>query len=274
MIELLDSDEEAPPLPAARPEAAPCAPRPKGLRRVQHYAVGRLAREKDGALRARYFEAWWARALAGRPGRLAARAEGLEAANRVPLLKPYYVLWGRAGEVKREAAERCKAEGNGAFKLGNFDAAIAHYTEAIDMAPANAAERAVYFANRAACYAKREDWRAVEKDCTQALRVNPTYEKALNRRMVACSELGDDDYYKALEDAEALLKLQPHNAQARATAARLGPVVEQRKKEQMEEAMKGLKNMGNSLLGYFGLSLDNFKTTQNPDGTYGVQFEQ
>jgi hypothetical protein len=36
-----------------------------------------------------------------------------------------------------------------------------------------------------------------------------------------------------------------------------------------------LKDLGNSLLGNFGLSLDNFKTVQDPKtGSYNIQFEQ
>ena len=36
-----------------------------------------------------------------------------------------------------------------------------------------------------------------------------------------------------------------------------------------------LKDLGNSILGNFGLSLDNFKTVQDPKtGSYNIQFEQ
>ena len=38
--------------------------------------------------------------------------------------------------------------------------------------------------------------------------------------------------------------------------------------------MDALKNIGNSILGYFNLSLDNFKMNKNPDGTYGMSFQQ
>lgn len=38
--------------------------------------------------------------------------------------------------------------------------------------------------------------------------------------------------------------------------------------------MSGLKNIGNSVLGWFGMSLDNFKINKNPDGTYGVSTQQ
>ena len=41
-----------------------------------------------------------------------------------------------------------------------------------------------------------------------------------------------------------------------------------------EEVVSGLKNIGNSILGYFGMSLDNFKMEQGPSGGYNIQFKQ
>ena len=38
--------------------------------------------------------------------------------------------------------------------------------------------------------------------------------------------------------------------------------------------MDGLKNIGNSVLGYFGMSLDNFKLEQGPGGGYNISFKQ
>lgn len=38
--------------------------------------------------------------------------------------------------------------------------------------------------------------------------------------------------------------------------------------------MKGLKDIGNSVLGFFGMSLDNFKMQQNQNGGYNIAFKQ
>jgi hypothetical protein len=36
------------------------------------------------------------------------------------------------------------------------------------------------------------------------------------------------------------------------------------------EVMGNLKNLGNTILGNFGMSLDNFNLGQNADGTYNI----
>jgi|TARA_B110000305_G_C19144210_1_gene494986 hypothetical protein len=39
-----------------------------------------------------------------------------------------------------------------------------------------------------------------------------------------------------------------------------------------EEVMGGMKNLGNKFLSNFGMSMDNFKMAQNPDGTYNINY--
>lgn len=39
-----------------------------------------------------------------------------------------------------------------------------------------------------------------------------------------------------------------------------------------DEVMGNLKNLGNMVLGKFGMSLDNFKMNPNADGTYNVSY--
>ena len=54
------------------------------------------------------------------------------------------------------------------------------------------------------------------------------------------------------------------------------PELERLQKEKMEkmkdEVVGNLKTLGNSMLGYFGMSVDNFKMQQNPDGTYNINY--
>ena len=44
--------------------------------------------------------------------------------------------------------------------------------------------------------------------------------------------------------------------------------------EKKEKVMGQLKGLGNTLLGKFGLSLDNFKLNEQPGGGYNISFQQ
>ncbi|KAL7548357.1 hypothetical protein ACHAWF_011649 [Thalassiosira exigua] len=132
---------------------------------------------------------------------------------------------------------------------------------------------AVYYANRAATllHLGREE-EAVE-DCDVALLFNPTYVKAYLRRSTALERAEDTE--GALRDARKAVELDPGNAAARKTAARLQKVEDERLEKLKEETMGKLKDLGNSLLSNFGLSLDNFNTVQDPKtGGYSISFNQ
>jgi len=49
--------------------------------------------------------------------------------------------------------------------------------QAIDQAPEDAQQRAVYLCNAAACYLKKEMWQLAAEQCTQALKLNENYLK-------------------------------------------------------------------------------------------------
>jgi len=56
---------------------------------------------------------------------------------------------------------------------------------------------------------------------------------------------------------------------------RLPPLIEQQKEREKDEMMGNLKNIGNTILGKFGLSTDNFMMQQDPaTGSYSVNFVQ
>ena len=59
-----------------------------------------------------------------------------------------------------------------------------------------------------------------------------------------------------------------------AVCDRLEREAKQEGEKEQEEMMGKLKDMGNSLLGKIGLSLDNFKTEQRADGSYNIAFNQ
>jgi hypothetical protein len=66
----------------------------------------------------------------------------------------------------------------------------------------------------------------------------------------------------------------PHALQAATNAIpRLERLSAEKMERQKEEMMGKLKELGNNVLGRFGLSLDNFKADKDPDtGSYNISF--
>eukprot|EP00300_Choanocystis_sp_HF-7_P042723 c9429_g1_i2.p1 GENE.c9429_g1_i2~~c9429_g1_i2.p1 ORF type:complete len:209 (+),score=57.54 c9429_g1_i2:55-681(+) len=174
--------------------------------------------------------------------------------------------------IDEEAATRLKAEGNTLFGEKNYEQAIGAYTQAIDVCPNNSV-RAQCYGNRAACYVALDQYEPAISDCTSALEIDPTYTKVLARRMGAYETL--DKIEDALTDAKKVVELDPGHKAAIATVAKLEPIVRERQEREKEEMMNKLKDLGNSFLGKFGLSLNNFKTQRDPGtGSYNISFQQ
>ena len=148
------------------------------------------------------------------------------------------------------------------------------YSEALEAAPITAPlQRAIYFSNRAACHMRLEEYSEAAIDCSAALDLHPIYVKALVRRASAFEGMGD--YEATLVDLKKVLELEPENKAAAASIARVEPLAEKKREEMKEEMMGKLKDLGNTLLGKFGMSLDNFKTEKDPStGSYSIKFQQ
>ena len=72
-----------------------------------------------------------------------------------------------------------------------------------------------------------------------------------------------------------LVELNPGNAQAKANIRKWEPIVAERQEKMKEEMMGKLKDLGNSVLGHFGMSLDNFKMEKDPStGSYSIKMQQ
>lgn len=113
-----------------------------------------------------------------------------------------------------------------------------------------------------------------------ALKDKPTYVKALQRRATANEKLGTwTSLSAALEDYTTLSKhpevpdsLRPSIRNALRT---LPGRIEERKSVETAEMMDKLKGLGNSILGKFGLSTDNFQFVKNEEtGGYSMAFNQ
>lgn len=138
--------------------------------------------------------------------------------------------------------------------------------------------RAVFNANIAACYLKLGEHKQAIEACTQALLDDPDYVKALQRR-ATCNEILNtwSSLTAAQEDYTSLLRLSSVQSQTREIEGKLRslkPRIEAAQKAETAEMLGKLKGLGNSILGNFGLSTDNFKFEPNGQGGYSMNFNQ
>jgi DnaJ family protein C protein 7 len=89
--------------------------------------------------------------------------------------------------------EEAKEKGNSAFKSGDNQAAVKHYTEGINLDPYNKTISSTLYANRAAAYMKLKKFTEALADCNKAIELNDDYAKAYLRRGEVRMELGDYD---------------------------------------------------------------------------------
>jgi len=92
-------------------------------------------------------------------------------------------------EAKGDAA---KTLGNDAFKTGDYTTAIIHFTEAIELEPANAA----YYSNRSAAYLKSGDKEDALKDGKKCVELKADWGKGYSRQGAALIAMGE--YAKAI----------------------------------------------------------------------------
>ncbi|CEO97134.1 Tetratricopeptide repeat [Plasmodiophora brassicae] len=175
-------------------------------------------------------------------------------------------------------ATTLKDEGNRLFSDGDMAGAVGKYQEAVAaVGDAEGDEEkallAVLHCNMGACYLSLNEHEKVVSHCTTALELNPSYEKALVRRAKAAEAL--KKYNDAVEDTKKLVELSPESKHYRNELARLERDNAAYQEAQKDEMMSKLKEMGNSLLGKFGMSLDNFQATKDPNtGSYSINFKQ
>ncbi|KAK9932060.1 hypothetical protein M0R45_019311 [Rubus argutus] len=175
-----------------------------------------------------------------------------------------------------EQANEVKLEGNGLFGNGQYEEALSQYELALQLAPdmpSSVELRSICHSNRAICFSKLGKYEDSVKECTKALELNPSYLKALIRRAEAHEKL--EHFEEAIADMKKILELDPSNDQARKAIRRVEPLAEAKREKMKEEMIGKLKDMGNSLLGRFGMSVDNFKAVKDPNtGSYSVSFQR
>lgn len=138
-----------------------------------------------------------------------------------------------------EQIRHIKEAGNNHFKRNNYDAAIEHYSRAIELSEQSRllvepSELAIFYQNRAACNETLGNFEAVVADCSKAIELKKTYSKAYLRRAKAYEKLHDFD--KAMVDAfctNLLEKFQNQNSIAMTES-----IVQASSKAKAAEAMK------------------------------------
>ncbi|KAL1317166.1 hypothetical protein HN51_069257 [Arachis hypogaea] len=182
-------------------------------------------------------------------------------------------------ELEKKAlvqANEAKAEGNKLFVDGKYEEALSQYELALQVAPdmpSSVEILSICHANRAVCFQKLGKYDNTVKECTKALDLNPVYIKALVRRGEAHEKL--EHFEEAIADMKKILEIDPSNDQARKAIRRLEPLAAEKREMMKEEMIAKLKEMGNSVLGRFGMSVDNFKTVKDPNtGSYSISFQR
>uniref|UniRef100_A0A1D1ZC10 Tetratricopeptide repeat protein 1 n=1 Tax=Anthurium amnicola TaxID=1678845 RepID=A0A1D1ZC10_9ARAE len=185
-------------------------------------------------------------------------------------------------ELLKEA-EQHKSTGNNFFSTQKFEEAIEQYKRALDICPVEEKkERAVYWGNIGACEVKLNKHKEAVDSCTKALEDDPTYTKVLFRRAQANEKINTllstnsalEDYKKLLSDPihkSDRVVLDNRSLISNATK-RLPPKIKELEEKEKAEMIDKLKGLGNTILGKFGLSTDNFKMVQNEEGSYNIQF--
>lgn len=164
-----------------------------------------------------------------------------------------------------EQAMEAKEAGNNLYKEKEYDESLEFYSKAIAFCPETEeckATMATFYGNRAAAYFQLQDYECVVEDCTVALDLNTDYVKVLARRMQAFEKL--EKYEDALNDAKKLQERDPSFPKIGETIMRLQRLYEEKMNKMKDEALGKLKDLGNSILGNFGMSLDNFNMKQDP----------
>lgn len=173
-------------------------------------------------------------------------------------------------------ANDAKLEGNRLFGDGRYEEALLQYDAALQVAldiPLFVDLRSICHSNRAVCFLKLGKYEDTIKECTKALELNPSYMKALVRRGEAHEKL--EHFEEAIADMKRILELDPSNDQAKKVIRRLEPLAAEKREKMKEEMIGKLKEMGNSLLGRFGMSVDNFKAVKDPNtGSYSISFQR
>lgn len=108
--------------------------------------------------------------------------------------------------MKSKGLKDKKEKGNELFKAGKYREAHQIYSEALEIDPLNKEINSKLFYNRALVDTKLGNIRDAIKDCTEALKINDQYAKALIKRARCHYDL--ENFEESVKDYEAALKME------------------------------------------------------------------
>ena len=125
--------------------------------------------------------------------------------------------------------------------------------------------------NKGICFNKLNEYDKALESFKEALKYNKDYSKALCNKMLLLHK--KEEYLEAYEDFKRLKTLDYNLWENyRNLEGELSYKAEIQKKKMTDEMLGKLKDMGNTILGKFGLSLNNFQMTPNGQGGYSIQY--
>ena len=125
--------------------------------------------------------------------------------------------------------------------------------------------------NKGICFNKLYEYDKALNSFKEALKYNKDYSKALCNKMLLLNK--KEEYLEAYEDFKRLKTLDYNLWENyRNMENVLAYKAEIQKKKMTDEMLGKLKDVGNTILGKFGLSLNNFQMTPNGQGGYSIQY--
>ncbi|KAK8792292.1 hypothetical protein WA171_002544 [Blastocystis sp. BT1] len=169
-----------------------------------------------------------------------------------------------------------KEEGNRLFKKGDYTSAVQSYKMSLRYCPLEDEynkDRAIFMGNMAAAQIELKQYEDAIESASQAIQNNPSYVKAYIRRSQAYLET--DKLDECLADYDKILELDKSMTSYRSKRQELAKRIDERNEKLKQEMLGKLKEVGNKILGKFGMSVDNFKMVQDPaTGGYSIKYEK
>ncbi|KAG2245172.1 hypothetical protein Bca52824_092975 [Brassica carinata] len=158
---------------------------------------------------------------------------------------------------------KARTRGNELFSSGRYSEASVAYGDGLTHDGSNS----VLYCNRAACWYKLGLWEKSVEDCNQALKIHPSYIKALLRRAASYGKLGR--WEDAVRDYEFVRRELPGDSEVAESLERAKTAVMNRSQESKSlgynnqvEAVSTLDKFKN-VVSLPGVSVFHFKSTSN-----------